>query len=246
MLKSLVAALAITMAAPALLPAQDPAPQGTPAPRATAGETITGSASADARFVPDRATLRISVQTKAATAAAAGAENARRQNAVLSSLRSLGLSNDQLSTVDYNVSPEYRYDQGRSTLTGYTVTNTVVADIRDLKQLGAILDAALSNGANLVSSLDFYSSNTDAARRQAVSEAVTRARAEAEVAARAAGGTLGSLVHMDIVNSSSAPPPRPMYAMAAKAAESTPINPGQQTLTVEVNATWRFAPAPAR
>lgn len=240
-----VAALALA-AAPIAAPLTA---QGAPPPP-SAGEylreptpTIAGSASSEVKFVPDRATVRISVQTRASTAAAAASENATKQNAVLSSLRSLGLPNEQLSTADYSVTPEYRYQNNQPpALVGYTVTNTIVADVRDLKLLGKVLDASLANGANLISSLDFYASNTDAARRQAVSDAVAKARAEAEVAARAAGGQLGGLMSLNISGNSAPPPPPPRpVLMAARAADaSTPINPGEQSLVVTVYASWKF------
>ncbi len=206
--------------------------------------SISGSSTSNVKFTPDRATVRISVQTRATSAAVAGSENATKQNAVLGALRSLGLPNDQLSTTDYSVTPEYRYEQNKSpALIGYTVTNTILADVRDLKILGRVLDAALGNGANMVSSLDFYASNTDAARKEAIAAAVQKARAEAEIAARAAGGTLGDLISLNIDAGNAFPPPRPMMRMAASAqAESTPINPGEQTLTVGVSAQWHYVP----
>jgi uncharacterized protein YggE len=209
--------------------------------------TISSSASADAKFIPDRATISISVQTKATTAAAAAADNAKKQNAVLSALRSLGMTNEQLSTTGYSVSPEYRYDPNREpTLTGYTVTNTVLADVHDLKQIGKVLDTALANGSNLISSLDFYSTNTETSRQQALADAVTKARTEAEVAAKAAGGSLGALVHLDVSGGGQPVTPRMMFsakAMAAPAPE-TQVNPGQQTVTVNVFGDWRFVPNP--
>jgi uncharacterized protein YggE len=246
MLKRAVAltALALTAVAPAAAPiaAQEPAP---PIAREFPA-TISGSASSEVKFVPDRATIRISVQTRATSAAEAASQNARKQNAVLSALRSLGMSNEQLSTADYSVSPEYRYEPNKSPiLVGYTVTNSIVADVRDVAQIGKVLDAALANGANMVSSLEFYSSNTDAARRQAVASAVAKAKAEADVAARAAGGTLGTLMQLNISGGAYPPPPRPMMAsnFAGKSAEATPINPGEQTITVSVTASWHFMAA---
>ena len=218
--------------------------QNAPAPHEPI-PTIASSASAEAKFTPDRATISISVQTKATTAAAAAADNAKKQNAVLTSLRALGLTNTQLSTTGYSVNPEYRYDPNRPpTLTGYTVTNTVLADIHDLKQVGKILDTALASGSNMISSLDFYSSNTDSARQQALTDAVMKARSDAEVAARAAGGSLGALMHLSVGGAASPQPPRPMYAAKALASSvpETQINPGQQTLTVSVSADWRFNP----
>lgn len=206
--------------------------------------TISSNASADARYNPDRATVSIAVQTKAATAAAAAEDNARKQAAVLSALRALGMTDAQLSTTGYNVSPEYRYDSNQPpAVTGYTVTNTVLADVHDLKQIGKVLDAALAHGSNLISSLDFYAANTDVARQKALSDAVAKARADAQVAATAAGGTLGDLIHLEVGGVSS-PPPRPIFMAKAVAppAPETQINPGAQTVTVSVSGSWHFIP----
>src|SRR4051812_37350712 len=74
---------------------------------------IAVSGRGEIKVTPDRATVQVSVQTRAATAAAAAAENATKQQSVLAALRALGLTNDQLSTINYNVYPEQRYEQGR-------------------------------------------------------------------------------------------------------------------------------------
>src|SRR4051812_19878212 len=79
----------------------------------------------EVKVSPDRATIQISVQTRAATAAAAGVANATRQKAVFDALRKLGLGDDQLSTANYNVYPEQRYEANRNpVITGYVATNT--------------------------------------------------------------------------------------------------------------------------
>src|SRR5205823_3537406 len=159
---------------------------------------------------PDRATIQISVQTRAATAAAAAAENATKQQSVLSALRALGFTNDQLSTVNYNVYPEQRYDQGKEpVIVGYNVTNTILVDVRKLNQVGPAIDAALSHGANMINSLQFYASNTETARRTAIASAIEKARLDADAAARAAGGSLGGLIEIT-VGAYSPPPPRPL------------------------------------
>jgi len=199
----------------------------------------------EVKVSPDRATIQISVQTRGSTAAAAAAENANKQQAVLAALRALGLGNDQLSTINYNVYPEQRYEQGKEpVIVAYNVTNTILADVRKLTQVGPVIDAALSHGANMITSLQFYASNTEAARRTAIGTAIEKARADAEAAARAAHGTLGTLLEINI-GAYSPPPPRPMMMMARKdaAQDSTPINPGEETLAVEVSTRWRFLPA---
>ena len=190
---------------------------------------------------PDRATIQVSVQTRAATAAAAAAENATKQQDVLTALRKLGLGNDQLSTINYNVYPEQRYEQGKEpVIVGYNVTNTILVDVRKLDQVGPVIDAALAHGANMITSLQFYASNTEAARRIAIASAIDKARLDAEAAARAAHGSLGTLLEVTI-GSYSPPPPRPVRMMRATAAQAdTPINPGEETLSVEVSTRWRF------
>jgi uncharacterized protein YggE len=196
----------------------------------------------EVKVSPDRATIQISVQTRGSTAAGAAAENANKQQAVLAALRALGLGNDQLSTINYNVYPEQRYEQGKEpVIAAYNVTNTILAEVRKLTQVGPVIDAALSHGANMITSLQFYASNTEAARRAAIATAIEKARADAEAAAKAARGTLGTVLEISI-GSYSPPPPRPMMMMAKQARADTPINPGEETLAVEVSTRWRFIP----
>ena len=199
----------------------------------------------EVKVTPDRATIQISVQTRAATAAAAATENAAKQQSVLNALRALGLGSDQLSTVNYNVYPEQRYQEGKDPeIVGYNVTNTVLVEVRKLNQVGSVIDAALSHGANMITSLQFSASNTEAARRSAIAMAIEKARADADAAARAARGTLGTLLEINI-GAYSPVPPRPVVMMrVAASAPETPINPGEDSVTVEVTTRWRFNPGP--
>src|SRR5690349_19900646 len=202
---------------------------------------ISTSANGEARVQPDRATISFAVETRATTAAKAGADNARRQKAVLDTLRKLGLAEGQLSTSGYSVAPEMRYDGKQPQVTGYVARNAVVADVRRIDQVGALIDAALGAGSNVVNSLRFYSSKTEEARRSALADAVGKARADAEAMARAAGGSLGSLIEL----STSAQPRQfgEEFAMAQRAtagAVQTPIEPGEQMVYVFVSARWAF------
>ena len=217
-------------------------------PQPTLVPVLASSGQGEAKVTPDRASVMLNVQTRAMTAAAAAADNALRTRAVLDAVGKLGLSREQLSTEGYTVYPEMQYDKAGAPprVSGYVVTNTVRAETKRPEQAGAIVDAALVAGANMVNSLSFYASSIDEARRQAVAAAVTSARADAEAMARAAGGTLGALIEL----STGGPtvPPRPMYEMTMRAksamqAEPTPVNPGQQTVTVFVTAKWRFVPS---
>ena len=210
---------------------------------------IVTSGEASVRVTPDRATVFIGVQNRAATAAAAGADNARRQKAILDTLKALGLGPDQLATQNYSVNPEMKYDPtgGMGRVVGYTVSNTVRVELRKLEQIGNVIDAALAKGANQINGVQFSVSTVAEARRTAMADAVRDARADAEALAKAAGGTLGNLIEL----TSSSPSVRPMYgdmAMSAMKVEraQTPIEPGEQTIMAMVSAVWQFIPGPGR
>lgn len=197
----------------------------------------------EVRAAPDRATIFFAVETRAPTAAAAGADNARRQRAVLDTLRRLGLTDELLGTAGYQVSPEYVYEERKSPrVIAYVARNTIRAEVRRLDMLGRYIDGALAAGANQISSLNFATSKEDEVRREALAAAVTRARADAEAMARAAGGTLGGLLEL----SSGFEYPRPMQQMemsrmkAQSDGAETPIVAGDQTVIATVNARWTF------
>jgi len=201
---------------------------------------VTTSGNGEARATPDRATIFIGVQSRAATAAAAASDNGRRQKAVLDTLKALGLAGEQLSTINYNVQPEMTYPQGGTPrVVAYNVTNTVRAEVKRIDDVGKIIDAALAKGANEISSLQFTSTKADSARRAALAEAVANARSDAEAIAKASGGSLGTLLEV----SSVAPTIRPiMYDRGmmsmAKAGAPTPIEPGEMTVQANVTAKW--------
>lgn len=209
--------------------------------------SISVSAQGSTRVTPDRATIQIGVQTRGATAAAASAENARVAQRVIAAIKAVGIGAEQISTVNYSVNPEYRHiENRRPEVTGYTVHNTVVVDVRQIDQVGRVIDASLGAGANMINSLDFYASNTEEARRTALAAAVAKARLDAEVIARSAGGTLGGLAEAS-VGAYMIPMRRENVMMmrgdAAMAAPPTPVEPGSELLSVQVITRWYFLSA---
>jgi uncharacterized protein YggE len=139
-----------------------------------------------------------------------------------------------------------RYDGKQPQVTGYIARNIVQADVRRIEQVGPLIDGALGAGGNMVNSLRFFSSRADEARRLALADAVVKARSDAETMAKAAGGMLGPLIEM-----STAGDVRPavydvMVSARMAASESsapTPIDPGEQIVTVSISARWTFLPS---
>ncbi|MEO8575075.1 MAG: SIMPL domain-containing protein [Gemmatimonadales bacterium] len=206
---------------------------------------IAVGARGEVKVVPDRATIQISVQTRAATAAAAADENARKQKAVIDALRALGIAANDIGTSGYTVYPEQRYEPNKEPVViGYNVTNTLSVELKSISLVGRAIDVALAKGANMITSLQFYASNTESARQEAIAIAVKKAKSDAEAAARAAGGSISGLLEISI-GSYSAPPPRPMVMRAKvemSAQADTPIEAGDQVLAVDISTRWRFVP----
>jgi uncharacterized protein len=214
--------------------------------RPTVPQIVT-MAGAEVRVTPDRATVSIGVQSRAATAAAAATQNAQKQRAVIDAIKAKGVPAEQISTTSFNVIPETVYDrEGKAPprTTSYLVMNTVNVDVKRIDLVGPVIDGALGAGANQINSLQFGLQSADSARRAALTLAVTKARADAEAIARAAGGTLGTLIEVQATDSQEGPP-MPFIrqrAMATTAEMQTPVEPGLETIRAAVTARWQFLP----
>ena len=135
--------------------------------------------------------------------------------------------------------------------------NAVDAASENVRRLESILGALHSFGLNdrqatEVSGVQFLASNTDDARRTAMTEAVRQARADADAMARAAGGTLGRLI---VLNSGGIS--QPFYnaggnvqirgaTLASDTGNPTTIVPGDLTVTAQVFGRWEFVAGPPR
>jgi uncharacterized protein YggE len=208
---------------------------------------IVVNGSGEVRVSPDRASIQIGVQSRAATAAEAASANSRRQRAVIDAIKARGIPAEQIGTMGFNVIPETRYDregQAAPRTTSYLVSNVVTVDVRKIDQVGPVIDAALAAGANQINSLSFGITGADSARRVALANAVTKARTDAEVMARAAGGSLGQLLELHAMEAY-VPSPRAVAMESLKTAnmaDAVPIEAGQETIRATVMARWQFVP----
>jgi len=227
---------AAVIARPALAAAQQPAAPQVP--------QIVTTSRGDVDLKPDRAKVQFSVETRASTAAAAAADNSRRQRAVLDTLQKLGITANQMQTSNLQVTPEMVYPgQGLPPkVSGYVARNSVRVDVIKLEQTGTLIDAGLAKGSTGIGGLNFYSSKAVEAHREALGRAVTAARLDAEAMAKAAGLQLGDLLEITAYPSNEMPMmdyavARSMKAMASPAPE-TSVNPGELKITETVMVRW--------
>jgi uncharacterized protein len=182
--------------------------------------------------VPDEATVSAGVRTDAVTAAAALAQNANVMNAVIAALKRAG--GTELQTQQVSLYPQL---DSKNTVTGYVAQNSVSAHSK-INGAGALIDAAVAAGANTVDGPTLDVSGRDALYRDALKKAVADGRAKAVALGQAGGFGIGPV--STVTEQGSAPQPVFAASAVAKAADSTPVEPGTQYITADVTITFRI------
>lgn len=239
-------ALAAPFAQPAL------AQQVSPMPTIEQGHTLL-SVSAEGRSdrAPDLAVFNAGVATQGKTAAEALGANSAAMTRVIAALKRAGIADRDIQTSNLSINPVYseprRLPDGTTEPTapeivGYRVNNTVSVRQRRLGDYGQVIDTLVSAGANQVNGPSFALDHPDEALDAARVEAVKKARARADLYARAAGLRVVRIV--SIGEGGGYSPPMPMYRMAvADAAPApTPVAAGEVSLNVSVTVQFELAP----
>jgi uncharacterized protein YggE len=234
MIMKSIAILALTLAAAPALGQTMPVPVQT-----ISGTVLEVSAEGQSTRTPDVATITAGVVTQAADAAGAMRENASRMERVIAALKRAGIADKDVRTASISLQPQYRYGENQPpVITGYQASNTVTVKFRDIGKAGSVLDALVATGANQINGPDLGLDDPAAALDEARLDAMAKARARAELYARAAGLKVKRIL---LISESAADMPRPvpimMRGMVAEAAQ-TKILPGAQEL--HVNLSVRF------
>lgn len=244
----------LLLAAALLLPfavSAQPMPGGHPHHPAPATLSLTGEGTVRAK--PDMATLQLGVVAEATTARDALSENTSRMAEIVAALREDGIESRDLQTSDFSIQPRYSQPApGREAepfvpeIVGYAVRNTLTVRIRDLEQTGALLDKAVTLGANDISGPNFTvadpSTLQDSARKAAMRDALRKA----DLYAEAAGVTLARILRIDEAGGYAPQPMAMAREMKAQSFDaSVPIESGELSMTAQVSMSWEIgAPAP--
>ncbi len=223
---TLLAASALAgVGAPALIRAEstDPKPG-----------TIVVTGSGTVKTEPDTATTSFGVVAQGANAKEAMSQNSQAMQKVIDALKSAGIAAKDLQTQYVSLDP--RYDQQGREIVGYTATNSVSAIVRDLSQVGPVIDAAITAGANNVSGPSLSREDRDKLYRDALEKAVADAKAKADVLARAAGVSVGAV--QSVTESEQGGGPMPMAYSAMRAVGDTPIETGTTQIAANVRVVF--------
>ncbi|MGE8218635.1 SIMPL domain-containing protein [Stenotrophomonas acidaminiphila] len=201
------------------------------------------SAQAEARRVPDVATLSAGVVTQAADGNTAMRENAVQMDKVMAAIRAAGIAERDIQTSGVNLNPQYRYaDNEAPKITGYQASNTVSLKVRDITRLGKVLDSLAAQGANQINGPSFEIDQPEPVYDEARLAALKKAQARAETYAKSLGLRVRRIVSISEGSSGGFRPPMPMMAMAraGKAEMDTAVAPGETTLSVNLDVVFEL------
>ncbi|WP_440951800.1 SIMPL domain-containing protein [Methanococcoides sp. FTZ1] len=198
---------------------------------------ITGDAQTN--VVPDTASLSIGVVVQAPTAKEASDENAVLMDAVIKELRDLGLEDNEIKTSYVSVYPVYSYD-GKPAIEAYSASNNVQVTTKSLDKLGDIIDRSTAAGANQIGGVSFTVSDEkqNELRDELLTAAVNDASSKATQLADSLGVKIVGVQSSSINEGQAYPVYYEVPAMAEEAIASTPIEPGENTVSLSVQVTY--------
>lgn len=229
----------------ALLSAAAPAVNAqTPIP-AEEIRTISVSGTGRVTASPDTADVYFGVESRNEDLSVAQDEVSGITETLTSTLTDNGIAEDDIETASYDIRPvnEYDDDGNFEQVDHYQVTLTLKATVRDIEQVGILLDEGVTAGATYVGSISFYVYDPAPYMSQAREAAVNDARTKADDYARLSGALITGVFSLQ---ETSAPAPVAQeYAMertdmAADMEESrpVPVSPGTTEVVVMVDVVY--------
>lgn len=195
---------------------------------------------------PDMGLIVLGVRRQAATAAGAMDAANRAAAAILAEVTARGVEERDVQTVRIGLNPVWQHRNNQPPqLTGYEAMNDLAIRVRDLDDMGGLLDAVVSEGANMVQNISFTIDDRSALETEARLAAIADAREKAETLADGAGVTLWRLRAVS-ESGGGAPPPMPIdgrmsMAMEESADMGVPIAAGEMEIVVRIHAVWDIA-----
>jgi uncharacterized protein len=195
---------------------------------------------------PDLATLSLGVSSQMTSVAEAQSQASTAMDKVISTLTDSGIDKKDIQTQSFNIQQVTRWDDKgqQETIIGYRVSNMVIAKIRALDKVGAVIDATVAAGGDLIriNGVGFSVENPEQYYTQVRELAMNDAKAKADQIAKLAGVTLGKPSYVS--ENSYSPYQTPMPVMyksmdsAGGAVPTTSISAGETDITMSVQVTY--------
>lgn len=214
--------------------------------------TIFITTQAAARLPADRATLYLIVDAAAGAPSQATERATSGAQAVLDTLRRLGLGAQAARLTNYGAAPGSGVAGGAPQIPGATFAarSVIRVELQDLELLSTVATAAFARGATLIGPIQFSAATSDSGRRAALASALAQAKQDAEEMARAAGGRLGRLLDVNMHSAFSAEFNVHQLPVGGQQYQYDPAmawrTPPEVMRSWNVSTRWEILPAAAR
>lgn len=200
------------------------------------------SGQAQIQVVPDMATLQMGVDQVDAEIAAAEAHANQALSRFLKQARKLGIAERDLQAAGQQVSAEYEWlnEPRQRRLVGYRVSRDVAVIVRDLRQLGPVLQAATAAGLNRIGNPDLASGAAEALEKQALELAADDAKARANLVAQRLGARLGPVRNIHVQDQGNRPVPMKMMARMESASSDMPVAAGEISISATLQVEFEL------
>jgi len=214
--------------------------------------SIAVSGSGAVSYIPNEALIRVSAVTENKSAVDATSSNAAVTSRVIKALNGAGVSNSSIQTQGYSLNVDYsncNYPNCVPQILGYTVYNNLLVNLTSASpsqlgsQVGNVIDAAVGAGANQIN-LNFAETSSALATLtgSALQNALATASSKAKVIASSLGVSITGVISASDTNSSPQYYNNYSYGLPVmntiSGAVSTPIVPGSQSFTVNVQVVY--------
>lgn len=148
-------------------------------------KTITVSGEHSIYVKPDICKIVFEIISKDINQNKALKDNSLRTNNLIEAFKKNNIKAENINTLDFNVSPQYTYDDGKETFQYYNVSNTIELTLSDLSKVGEFISLASKSGADKIGYLNYESSKADEYYNEALMGAVKNAKSKADSIAKA-------------------------------------------------------------
>lgn len=214
-----------------------------------AGDTtvITANGMGSVLVPPIRAVVYAQIDAEDSSAGLAALANSAVRDEVLRALADLGFGEEVVSLWGYGAGPAQDLRQrgppsADPTLKRFETKAGVRIIVEPLRRFDEVVSALLLAGAQSIIEVIFEAGDSEAARREAASIAVSNARAQAESVAEAAGGMLGDLVNVITQPDMARVLAQTQFLSFAFRGQGVQIRPSDLSVRVSLQVTWVFVP----
>jgi len=213
--------------------------------------TLTVNGNGIVTVQPDTAFVTLGMETAAKSLSDAQRLNSAAMQKVMDRLQQLKIEKDRIQTSSFNVMPQYRPPSKHPVdapapapeIVGYTVSNRVTVEIRDLQKVAAVIEETSAAGANHFQGLHWGLRDEQQARLQALKLAAGKAREKAATLSEALNLKLARL--MNVTEGVQFIRPAPYAGRAMMAADSgggdVPLSSGEMRVEATVTLTYEIS-----